>query len=72
MHSLDSRNLRRLSGTARVPGDKSMSHRALMLGGVAMGESPVIGLLEGEDVLRTAEAMRAWAPGDPRRRMAPG
>ncbi len=47
-----------LSGTARVPGDKSISHRALMFGGIAKGETTVRGLLEGEDVLRTAEAMR--------------
>ena len=48
-----------LSGRARVPGDKSISHRALMLGGLASGETRVTGLLEGEDVLRTADAMRA-------------
>jgi 3-phosphoshikimate 1-carboxyvinyltransferase len=41
-----------------VPGDKSISHRALMLGALAMGISEIHGLLEGEDVLRTAEAMR--------------
>ncbi|HET8725926.1 MAG TPA: 3-phosphoshikimate 1-carboxyvinyltransferase, partial [Alphaproteobacteria bacterium] len=48
-----------LSGTIRVPGDKSISHRALMLGGVAVGETTIHGLLEGEDVLATAAAMRA-------------
>jgi len=48
-----------LAGRARVPGDKSISHRALMFGALAIGESRVTGLLEGEDVLRTAEAMRA-------------
>ena len=48
-----------LSGSARVPGDKSISHRALMIAGLAVGESEVVGLLEGEDVLRTAAAMRA-------------
>ena len=48
-----------LSGTIRVPGDKSISHRALMFAGLAMGTSRISGLLEGEDVLRTAEAMRA-------------
>ncbi len=48
-----------LSGRVRVPGDKSISHRALMLGAVAVGETLVDGLLEGEDVLRTAAAMRA-------------
>jgi 3-phosphoshikimate 1-carboxyvinyltransferase len=47
-----------LSGEARVPGDKSVSHRALMLGGVAIGETRIEGLLEGEDVLATADAMR--------------
>ena len=48
-----------LSGDkVRVPGDKSISHRALMLGGIAMGESEIHGLLEGEDVLRTAAAMQ--------------
>lgn len=45
-------------GPLRVPGDKSISHRVLMLGGVAVGESEIHGLLEGEDVLRTAAAMR--------------
>jgi 3-phosphoshikimate 1-carboxyvinyltransferase len=48
-----------LSGTLAVPGDKSISHRALMIGGVALGETTIHGLLEGEDVLRTAAAMRA-------------
>ncbi len=48
-----------LTGTARVPGDKSVSHRALMIGALAVGESEIHGLLEGEDVLRTAAAMRA-------------
>ena len=47
-----------LKGRARVPGDKSISHRALMLGALAVGESEIHGLLEGEDVLRTAAAMR--------------
>jgi 3-phosphoshikimate 1-carboxyvinyltransferase len=47
-----------LSGTAQVPGDKSISHRSLMLGALAMGETEIHGLLEGEDVLRTAAAMR--------------
>ncbi len=48
-----------LAGTVRVPGDKSISHRALMFGALAVGESRVEGLLEGDDVLRTAAAMRA-------------
>ncbi|MFL0585999.1 3-phosphoshikimate 1-carboxyvinyltransferase [uncultured Sphingomonas sp.] len=49
----------RLAGRIRVPGDKSISHRALMLSALAVGESQVEGLLEGEDVLATAAAMRA-------------
>jgi 3-phosphoshikimate 1-carboxyvinyltransferase len=48
-----------LGGRIAVPGDKSISHRALMLGAVAVGESRISGLLEGEDVLATAAAMRA-------------
>lgn len=48
-----------LTGTVQVPGDKSISHRALMLSALAVGESRVEGLLEGEDVLATAAAMRA-------------
>ena len=48
-----------LSGRIRVPGDKSISHRALMFGALAEGETHITGLLEGEDVLRTAAAMRA-------------
>ena len=49
----------RLTGRIRIPGDKSISHRALMLSALAIGESRVEGLLEGEDVLATAAAMRA-------------
>ena len=48
-----------LKGRIRVPGDKSISHRALMLSALAVGESRISGLLEGEDVLATAAAMRA-------------
>ena len=48
-----------LSGRVRVPGDKSISHRAFMFGGLAAGETRITGLLEGEDVLRTGEAMKA-------------
>ncbi|WP_326524695.1 3-phosphoshikimate 1-carboxyvinyltransferase [Sphingomonas sp.] len=48
-----------LAGHVRVPGDKSISHRSLMLSALAVGESRVEGLLEGEDVLATAAAMRA-------------
>ena len=49
-----------LKGRVKVPGDKSISHRSLMLGGLASGETRITGLLEGEDVLRTGEAMRAF------------
>jgi 3-phosphoshikimate 1-carboxyvinyltransferase len=49
-----------LRGTAQVPGDKSISHRALILGALAVGETRVTGLLEGQDVLDTAAAMRAF------------
>jgi len=48
-----------LSGTVRMPGDKSISHRSFMFGGLASGETRITGLLEGEDVLRTGEAMKA-------------
>ena len=45
-----------LAGSVRVPGDKSISHRALMFGALAIGTTEITGLLEGEDVLRTAMA----------------
>ena len=48
-----------LQGLVAVPGDKSISHRALMFGALAVGETRIAGLLTGEDVLRTAGAMRA-------------
>jgi 3-phosphoshikimate 1-carboxyvinyltransferase len=48
-----------LTGRVTVPGDKSISHRSLMLSSLAVGESRIEGLLEGEDVLATAAAMRA-------------
>jgi 3-phosphoshikimate 1-carboxyvinyltransferase len=48
-----------LRGVVTVPGDKSISHRSLMLSALAVGESVITGLLEGEDVLATAAAMRA-------------
>ncbi len=47
-----------LQGTIQVPGDKSISHRAIMFGSLAIGETRIEGLLEGEDVLATAAAMR--------------
>ena len=49
-----------LKGTAAVPGDKSISHRALIFGAMAVGETKITGLLEGQDVLDTAKAMRAF------------
>ncbi|MEO8669267.1 MAG: 3-phosphoshikimate 1-carboxyvinyltransferase [Bauldia sp.] len=49
-----------LKGAIRPPGDKSISHRALMLGALSLGETAIEGLLEGEDVLATAAAMRAF------------
>src|SRR5262249_41816425 len=48
-----------LKGRVRAPGDKSISHRALIFGALAVGETRISGLLEGEDVLHTADAMRA-------------
>jgi 3-phosphoshikimate 1-carboxyvinyltransferase len=60
-----------LKGTASVPGDKSISHRSLIFGAMAKGLTRVTGLLEGQDVLDTAKAMRAFgatvtqhAPGE--------
>ena len=58
-HSLDIAARGPLTGRVTVPGDKSISHRALMLSALAVGESRIDGLLEGEDVLATAAAMRA-------------
>src|SRR3989449_11769389 len=48
-----------LQGRLRVPGDKSISHRALIFGALAVGETRISGLLEGEDVLNTGKAMAA-------------
>jgi 3-phosphoshikimate 1-carboxyvinyltransferase len=56
---LRSRSAGPLKGTVRVPGDKSISHRALILGAISIGETRIEGLLEGEDVLATANALRA-------------
>ncbi|MGH6981942.1 MAG: 3-phosphoshikimate 1-carboxyvinyltransferase, partial [Stellaceae bacterium] len=49
---------RALSGRVAIPGDKSVSHRALIFGALAVGTTRVAGLLEGEDVLNTARALR--------------
>ena len=59
MHPLTASRASPLHGTVTVPGDKSISHRALMFAALAIGETRITGLLEGEDVLRTAAAMRA-------------
>jgi len=57
---LTARRTGALQGVAGVPGDKSISHRALILGTLAIGETRISGLLEAEDVLNTAEAMRRF------------
>ncbi len=49
-----------LSGTAEIPGDKSVSHRSLILGALSVGQTNITGLLEGEDILDTAKAMSAF------------
>ncbi|MEC9105158.1 MAG: 3-phosphoshikimate 1-carboxyvinyltransferase, partial [Pseudomonadota bacterium] len=68
---MTSRRCGPLKGEALVPGDKSISHRALILGAMAVGETRITGLLEGQDVLDTARAMAAFGaqvtqhgPGD--------
>src|SRR5450432_43532 len=55
---LISRNCGPLKGNAVAPGDKSVSHRALILGALTVGETAISGLLEADDVLNTASAMR--------------
>jgi len=57
-HPLTAAKAAPLTGTLTVPGDKSISHRALILGGLAVGMTRISGLLEGEDVIATADAMR--------------
>ena len=56
---LTSYRAQRLTGDVRIPGDKSVSHRALMLAAMAVGETRIHGLLEAEDVVATADAMAA-------------
>ncbi len=63
MHPLTAHRAAPLQGVITVPGDKSISHRALMFAALAIGETRITGLLEGEDVLRTAAAMRALGAG---------
>jgi 3-phosphoshikimate 1-carboxyvinyltransferase len=67
---MSSRRCGPLRGVAEVPGDKSISHRALILGALAVGETRITGLLEGQDVLDTAAAMRAF--GADVRQLGPG
>ncbi len=67
---LTARRCGALSGSLRPPGDKSISHRALIMGLLAVGETMIEGLLEGDDVLRTAEACRAL--GAKVERLGPG
>lgn len=57
---LTARRSAALSGTVQIPGDKSVSHRSLIFGAMTIGETRISGLLEGEDVLATADAMRAF------------
>jgi len=59
MTALVSEPVGRLAGRVSIPGDKSISHRALMIGAAAVGETVITGLLEGDDVRRTAAALRA-------------
>ena len=68
--SLTSRPGGALKGRIRAPGDKSISHRALILAALASGETNIEGLLESDDVLRTADAMRAF--GAEVERLGPG
>ena len=63
MTSLTARAAGPLTGTAHIPGDKSMSHRALILGAMTVGETRISGLLESEDIIATADAMRAFGAG---------
>ena len=67
---MSSRRSGALKGVASIPGDKSISHRALILGALAVGRTHVTGLLEGQDVLDTAKAMQAF--GATVERLGPG
>ena len=59
-HPISARKSAGLTGSASIPGDKSISHRSIILGALAVGETKVTGLLEGEDVLDTAKAAEAF------------
>ena len=56
---LASHRVKSLAGSVRIPGDKSISHRSIILGGLAQGVTEITGLLEGEDVLNSAKAMES-------------
>ena len=58
MYSISSENTSRLFGEITVPGDKSISHRSLILGSLVSGRIEIFNLLESEDVLATANALR--------------
>ncbi len=60
LRPMTSRKSAPLKGVVHVPGDKSISHRSLILGALSVGETRITGLLEGADVLDTAKAMRAF------------
>src|SRR5206468_3178941 len=60
IRQLSARRSGPLRGDVGVPGDKSISHRALILGALAAGETSISGLLEAEDVLHTAEIIRQF------------
>jgi 3-phosphoshikimate 1-carboxyvinyltransferase len=60
MLNLKAHNSSSLNGSIKVPGDKSISHRSVIIGGLAVGETIVNGLLESEDVLHTITAMREF------------
>lgn len=59
MKSLKSIKTKSLNGEVKVPGDKSISHRSLMLSAISLGSAKITGMLEGEDVIATANALRA-------------
>ncbi len=63
MHSMTSRKSGALRGSVSVPGDKSVSHRALILGALATGKTTILGLLEAEDIMATAQALRQMGAG---------
>ena len=69
-HTLTARPSIGLSGVVTAPGDKSVSHRALILGAMATGVTEIEGLLEGDDVLATARAVEAFGAGV--ERLGPG